>query len=233
MDANIAIPAALIGDPARAAMLQALMDGRALPATALACAAGLTPQAASNHLGRLTDGGLLAVTRQGRHRYYRIADPRVGEALEALSRLAPMPRPLDPPLSPKARRLREARTCYDHLAGRLGVALADAFERQGLFEADGPDRYRLTDIGHARLAALGVDLTGLKPNPRGRLRPCIDWTERRRHLAGPIAARLLARLFDLGWIARGAEGRSAVLTPAGAKGLRDAFGLELEPAAAA
>ncbi|HEX3700607.1 MAG TPA: winged helix-turn-helix domain-containing protein [Phenylobacterium sp.] len=233
MDANIAIPAALIGDPVRAAMLQALMDGRSLPASALACTAGVTPQAASNHLGKLTDGGLLAVTCQGRHRYYRLADPRVAEVLEALSTLTPVPRPLDPPLSPRARRLREARTCYDHLAGRLGVALADAFERQGLFEADGPDRYRLTDAGRARLLGLGVDLAGLEATRRVALRPCIDWTERRRHLAGAIAARLLARLFALGWIARGAEGRAAVLTSAGAKGLRETFGLELEPAAAA
>jgi DNA-binding transcriptional ArsR family regulator len=233
MDANIALPAALIGDPVRAAMLQALMDGRSLPASQLACAAGVSPQAASNHLAKLIDGGLLAVTSQGRHRYYRLAEPRVAEALESLSRLAPALRPLDPPLSPKARRLREARTCYDHLAGRLGVALADAFERQGLFENDGPDRYRLTAAGHQRLAALGVDLEGLDGARRIALRPCIDWTERRRHLAGAIAARLLARLFELGWIERGSEGRAAVLTPAGRRGLKDSFGLEMEPARAA
>ena len=129
--------------------------------------------------------------------------------------------------------MREARTCYDHLAGRLGVALADACERQGLFEADGPERYRLTSQGEARLSGLGVDLSGLDKVRRAPLRPCIDWTERRRHLAGAVAARLLARLFELGWIARGAEGRAAVLTPAGAQGLRETFGLELAPAAAA
>lgn len=233
MEANVATPAALIGDPARAAMLMALLDGRSMPATQLAWAAGVTPQSASNHLGKLTDGGLVAVTQQGRHRYYRLAGPHVAQALEALSGLSPVPKPLDPPLSPKARRLREARTCYDHLAGRLGVALADAFEREGLFEADGPERYRLTAEGRARLTALGVDLTGLKSNPRGPLRPCIDWTERRRHLAGPIAARLLDRLFQLGWIARGAEGRSALLTAAGRAGLKRVFGIELDAAAAA
>jgi len=233
MDANIATPAALIGDPVRAAMLQALLDGRALPATQLAWIAGVSPQSASNHLSKLTEGGLLSATRQGRHRYYRLAAPEVAQALEALARVLPPPRPLDPPLSPKARRLREARTCYDHLAGRLGVALADAFEREGLVEADGPERYRLTEAGRTRLAGIGVDLSGVKPSPRGMLRPCIDWTERRRHLAGPFAARLLARLFELGWIEHGGEGRAAVLTAAGRKGLRDAFGLELEPAAAA
>jgi DNA-binding transcriptional ArsR family regulator len=233
MEANVALPAALIGDPARAAMLLALLDGRALPASQLAWTAGVSPQAASNHLAKLADGGLVAVTQQGRHRYYRLAAPEVAHALEALARLNPVPKPLDPPLSPTARRLREARTCYDHLAGRLGVALADAFEREGLVEADGPERYRLTPAGAARLATLGVDLTGLKPGPRGLARPCLDWTERRRHLAGPLAARLLARLIELGWIERSRESRAARLTATGRDGLRAAFGLELEPAAAA
>lgn len=233
MEANVALPAALIGDPARAAILLALFDGRALPATQLAWAAGVSPQAASNHLARLADGGLVAVTRQGRHRYYRLASAEVAQALEALSRLAPTPKPLAPPLSPKARRLREARTCYDHLAGRLGVALADAFEREGLIAADGPERYRLTAQGEQRLAELGVDLAGLKTGRRGQARPCLDWTERRRHLAGPLAARLLARLFELGWLERGRESRAAVLTPVGRAGLRQAFGVELEAAAAA
>jgi len=233
MHANIATPASLIGDPVRAAMLQALMDGRSLPATALACAAGVTPQGASNHLAKLAAGGLVTVKSQGRHRYYSLADAKVAQVIEALSRLAPLPKPLDPPLSPKARRLREARTCYDHLAGRLGVALADAFEHQGLVVPDGAERYRLTSEGERRLRALGVDLTGLERARRAPLRPCIDWTERRRHLAGAVAARLLERLFELGWIVRGAEGRAAVLTPEGARGLREAFGLELSPAQAA
>jgi DNA-binding transcriptional ArsR family regulator len=233
MDANVASPAALIGDPVRAAMLLALLDGRALPATELAWIAGVTPQAASNHLARLFGGGLVAVARQGRHRYYRLAGPEVAHALEALARVSPVPKPLDPPLSPKARRLREARTCYDHLAGRLGVALADAFERQGLVEADGPERYRLTAAGEARLAALGIDLAGIKAGRRGLARPCLDWTERRRHLAGPLAARLLARLLELGWIEHGRESRAAVVTAAGRQGLKRAFGLDLDAAAAA
>lgn len=233
MDANVALPAALIGDPARAAMLLALFDGRALPATQLAWAAGVSPQSASNHLAKLTDGGLVSVSRQGRHRYYRLTGPEVARALEALTHLAPVPRPLEPPLTPKARKLREARTCYDHLAGRLGVALADAFEAGGLIAEDGPERYRLTPEGEARLAALGVDLTAVTPGRKGLVRPCLDWTERRRHLAGPLAARLLERLFALGWLERGREGRSAILTTAGRVGLREAFGLELEPAAAA
>lgn len=233
MDANIALPAALIGEPARAAMLQALLGERSLPATALAAAAGLSPQAASNHLARLIDGRLLSVVRQGRHRYYRLAGPEVAEAIEALSRLTPLPQPLDPPVSPLARRLREGRTCYDHVAGRLGVALADAFEAGGLIAADGEERYRLTETGRAKLEALGIDLAALTRSARGPLRPCIDWTERRRHLAGPVAAALLRRMVELRWIEREPASRAAHLTAAGREGLRAAFGLELEPAAAA
>ncbi|RAK59171.1 transcriptional regulator [Phenylobacterium hankyongense] len=233
MEANVATPAALIGDPVRAAILLALLDGRALPATALAWLAGVSSPAASNHLAKLSGGGLVAVTQQGRHRYYRLAGPEVAHALEALGALSPTPRALDPTLSPKARRLREARTCYDHLAGRIAVALADAFERDGLVEAEGPDRYALTIAGRDRLLALGVDLDGLKAGRRGLARPCLDWTERRRHLAGPLAARLLQRLLELGWIERAREDRAAIVTPAGRRGLREAFGLELDPAAAA
>ena len=151
MEANIAVPAALIGDPARAAMLQALFDGRAQPATALAWAAGVSAQSASNHLTQLVAGGLLSVTTQGRHRYYRLAGPEVAQVLEALAVLGPPPRALVRPLDARARSLRDARSCYDHIAGRLGVALADAIEHGGLIEADGADRYRLTEAGRAAL----------------------------------------------------------------------------------
>src|ERR1700728_3022951 len=132
MDANIAVPAALIADPARAAILMALMDGRAQPAGVLAYAANLSPQAASNHLAKLLDGGMVAVETAGPHRYYRLARPEVAAALEALRGLPPPIRSLDEPRSPEARRLRAARSCYDHLAGRLGVAIATAMEAQGL-----------------------------------------------------------------------------------------------------
>lgn len=233
MEPNLAIPAALIGEPARAAMLLALLDDRSLPATALAWAAGLSPQAASNHLAKLADGGLVTAVQQGRHRYYRLAGPEVAHAIEALSRLAPLPKPFDPPLTPLARRLREGRTCYDHLAGRLGVALADAFERDGLIAPDGADRYVLTEAGRGRLADLGVDLKRLRPGPRGLARPCLDWTERRRHLAGPLAAALLTRFLELGWIERRAKDRAAYVTEAGRRGLAETFGVELAPRAAA
>jgi DNA-binding transcriptional ArsR family regulator len=227
MEANVATPAALIGDPARAAMLMALMDDRTMPATALAWAAGVSPQSASNHLAKLVEGGLLEVSARGRHRYYRLAGANVAQALEALAVLGPLPRALDLPCSAKARRIREARTCYDHLAGRLGVALADAMEAEGLVERHGEHGLRLTGAGRVRLAEIGVDPKALAG------RACIDWTERRRHIAGRLGRALTARLFALGWVERGREGRSVVVTAAGRTGLRDAFGVALEPARAA
>jgi DNA-binding transcriptional ArsR family regulator len=233
MEANIASPAALIGDPARAAMLQALFDGRAQPATALAWAAGISAQSASNHLGQLVAGGLLKVTTEGRHRYYRLARPEVAQVLEALAVLGPPPRALTRPLDAKARGLREARSCYDHIAGRLGVALADAMEDGGLIEPDGENRYRLTEAGRERLAALGVDLSPHRNARRGQMRPCLDWTERRRHLAGPLAARLMTRLMDLGWLRRTGPTRALMLTPIGRRALTDALGLDLSEASAA
>lgn len=227
MDANIALPAALIGDPVRAAMLMALMDGKALPASALAYAAGASPQAASNHLKRLAEGGLIAARAEGRHRYYRLANSDVAQVVEALSRLAPRPQRLDPPISPKARRLRDARSCYDHLAGRLGVAMADAFEANGWISAVDEDRFALTGAGAGALAALGVDVADVKPRKGRLLRPCLDWTERRRHLAGPLAARLLTRLLELRWLERIPGDRGLRLTIAGQAGLRDRLGIEL------
>ena len=153
--------------------------------------------------------------------------------LEVLAVLGPAPRALMRPLDSKARGLREARSCYDHIAGRLGVALADAMEQGGLIEADGPDRYRLTEAGRERMDALGVDLSQPKTARRPALRPCLDWTERRRHLAGPLAARLMTRLMALGWLRRTGPTRALLLTPAGHRGLSEALGLDLTEASAA
>lgn len=230
MDANLAIPAALIGDPVRARLLQALMDGRAHPAGELARAAGCTAPSASNHLARLRDGGLVLMRQEGRHRYYTLAGRTVAEAVEALQRLAPMPRPLEAPRSRLARQIRDARSCYDHLAGRLGVAVAEALATRGLIVPDPADdrRYTLTAAGEAWFRDFGVDPSP----PAGRrvfARPCLDWTERRPHLAGALGARLLARLFALGWVARVEGGRGLRLTLAGSQGLKRALAVELEP----
>jgi len=237
MDANIAIPAALIADPARAAILMALMDGRAHPASTLAYAANLSPQAASNHLAKLLDGGMVLVEAEGRHRYYRLARPEIATALEALQALAPRIRAIDEPRSPEARRLRAARTCYDHLAGRLGVAIAQAMEARGLLSvpANAPagKLYGLTETGIQWFAEFGVGLPAATSRHRPPARRCLDWTERRHHLAGPLGAALLRRLVEMGWVVRSPGNRAVIVTPIGAEGLRRSLGITWDAAGVA
>lgn len=227
MDANIATPAALIGDPTRAAMLQALQDGRAQPASALAWAAGVTAQAASNHLAKLVDGGLLAVERQGRHRYYRLASADVAHAIEALSVLAAPIRALDMPRSSKARALRDARCCYGHLAGRLGVKVCDALIAHDLLRPTADKLYEVTPEGRVWFEDLGVSVDSLR-STRGVARQCLDWTERRHHLAGPLGVKLLAALTARGWLTLETRGRAVRLTPDGAQALRSLLGVSLD-----
>jgi DNA-binding transcriptional ArsR family regulator len=227
MEANIASPAALIGDPGRAAMLQALMDGRAQPAGALAWAAGLTAQAASNHLARLVDGGLVSVEREGRHRYYRLANAEVAHALEALAVLAAPVRSLEQPRSPQARALRDGRCCYGHLAGRLGIAVTGALVAQGFLCPADDKQYAVSAEGRAWFEALGLDLDAMR-SKRGVARQCLDWTERRHHLAGPLGVTLLSRMVALGWIETVAGSRAARLTTVGREELRERLGVNLE-----
>jgi DNA-binding transcriptional ArsR family regulator len=227
MDANIASPAALIGDPGRAAMLQALMDGRAHPAGALAWAAGLTAQAASNHLAKLVDGGLVSVEREGRHRYFRLANAEVAHALEALAVLAAPVRSLEQPRSPQARALREGRCCYGHLAGRLGIAVTDALVGRDLIAPADDKLYAVTPQGRAWFDDMGLDLEAMR-SKRGAARQCLDWTERRHHLAGPLGVTLLSRMVALGWIETVAGSRAARLTTLGRDELRKRLGVDLE-----
>jgi DNA-binding transcriptional ArsR family regulator len=220
-DADLTVPAGLIADRSRAAMLDALLSGQALAAGELAQLAGIGRPAASEHLQRLLAGGLVEVVVQGRHRYYRLANPTVAEALEALAHLAP-PRPVRTlRQSNTARSLAYARTCYDHLAGTVGVALLDLQLAQGwLCDRDGG--YDVTDTGVRRLDALGVDPDEARRARRIFARPCLDWTERRPHLAGSLAAAITGRLIDLGWLVRrNAAGRALRLTPAGRTALND------------
>ncbi|KRA64687.1 ArsR family transcriptional regulator [Caulobacter sp. Root655] len=227
MEPNIASPAALIGDPGRAAMLQLLMDGRAHPAGALAWAAGLTAQAASNHLARLVDGGLVTVEREGRHRYYRLANAEVAHALEALAVLAAPVRSLEQPRSPKARALRDGRCCYGHLAGRLGIAVADGLVDRGLIVPADDKLYAVTASGRAWFEDLGLDLASLR-SKRGAARQCLDWTERRHHLAGPLGVALLSRMADLAWIDADKASRAVRLTALGRQELLARLGVDLE-----
>ncbi len=222
-DSNrIAATAALLGDPARANMLAALMDGRALTAKELAFAAHVTPQTASGHLAKLSDGGLLAAEKQGRHRYYRLASPLVGQMLEGVMAVTGP----EPPRATTWRggdALRAARTCYDHLAGRLGVALADALTELG-YVTLGTDGGELTEEGRRFLDGFGASPA---PGRRVFCRPCLDWSERRPHLAGRLGAALASRCFELGWIERQRDTRAVVITQAGRQGFRGTFGIAL------
>ncbi|HEV7267514.1 MAG TPA: helix-turn-helix transcriptional regulator [Falsiroseomonas sp.] len=223
--AALAETAALIGDPARAAMLAALLDGRALTAGELAAAAGITPQTASGHLARLAAGGLLAMEKQGRHRYHRLATPGVARLIEGLLDIsATLPRRIA--TGPRDAAMRLARTCYDHLAGRLAVAIADALVARGAIEltADGG---AVTPAGEGFLASLGI---AAAPVRGGRLycRPCLDWSERRPHVAGVLGAALCTRCLELGWVRRRSAGRTLEITPLGWQGFAERFGLAPE-----
>lgn len=225
-DVNIAAVAALIADPTRAAFLDELLDGRALPAGELAHRAGVTASTASTHLARLVEGGLVVVERSGRHRYFRLAGASVARALEALAAVAPLKPVRSLRQSNISAALRSGRTCYDHLAGVLGVQLTQALVDSGsLSVVEG--NFVLTDAGAERLAAFGVDLPAVKRSRRAFAPCCLDWSERRHHLAGALGAALLHRLLELGWIARTESSRAVKLTPAGQNGLKAEFGLTL------
>jgi DNA-binding transcriptional ArsR family regulator len=224
---QVAAAAALIGNPGRAAMLGALMDGRALPATELATAAGLSAAGASEHLSQLLAGGLLAVIREGRHRYYRLANEHVASVLEGLATLGharsgprtTVNRQRDNPL-------RFARTCYDHLAGESGVLIASALQDRMLLVPGEGKCFLVTPAGAQWFAdKLGIEVGALKPARHGVACGCLDWTERRYHLAGPLGASLLRRCFDLGLLRRGKERRAVNVTAAGARFLARELGV--------
>jgi len=220
-DADLAAVAAVVAEPARARILVALGDGRELPASVLAAVAGVSASTASEHLGKLVAAGFLSVDRNGRRRNFRIAGPEIGDVLEALARVAP-PEPIRSLREgTRAQALREARTCYDHLAGKLGTELMDALLERGVVADD-----RVTPTGLRTLASLGVDLDSI-PGRRPPFRSCLDWSEKRPHAAGKLGAALAATLFDLGWIERWDSGRAVRITPAGRTGFAEAFGLTL------
>lgn len=212
----------LMGDPARANMLHALMDGRALTAKELAWIAGVAPQTASGHLAKLMQGGLIDVAVQGRHRYYRLAGPEVAAALEGLMVLANLDGTSRRLPSRVGAELSEARTCYDHFAGRLGIGIHDALMAGGhLAVSEGG--YALTPSGNAIFSALGVDPGASSRSRRAALRPCLDWSERRPHLAGHLAAALACRCFEMDWVRRRKESRAVVLTEEGRAVLENAL----------
>jgi DNA-binding transcriptional ArsR family regulator len=225
-DADVAAAAALIGEPARAALLQALMGERALAGSELAARAGIAPSTASEHLAKLVDGGLVVGDRRGRRRYFRLADPAVAAAIEALAVVAPPKRVRSLREASAGEALRLARTCYDHLAGRLGVELAAALERDGVVMYRGGE-YRLGRRGPERLAELGVDVGELAHGRRVLVRPCLDWSERRRHVAGALGAALAELFFELGWVKRRESNRSVEVTASGQAALRSELDIDL------
>ncbi len=236
---HIAAPAALIGDPARAAILTALADGTARPTGELAAIAGLSRPAASAQLARLIAGSLLAVEQEGRHRYFRLADGRAAAVLEELALLAgpKPPRAAPRPWAPGG--LRAARSCYDHLAGELGVALAAALTAEGALRAGdgtppGGKRLRVTRRGRTRFAqTFGIDTDALTPGRHGIACRCLDGTERRWHLGGPVGGWMLERMRIMGWILREDGSRAIRVTRTGAATLAREFGVRIPAAVAA
>jgi DNA-binding transcriptional ArsR family regulator len=228
---SVAGTASLIADPARAAMLLALVDGRALPAGELAFSAGVTAQTASSHLARLLDGGLISVEKQGRHRYYRLAGAHVARALEQLAEIRPLGPVRRKAPTRSARELRFARCCYDHLAGWLGVAVTEALtEREFLLAA--PDKlFEVTPAGAEWFAGAGVDMRALKVSRRGLARQCLDWTERAHHLAGPLGTAFMGAMCESGWLRRADGSRAIALTPRGQLEMKRRLGLEASPQA--
>lgn len=227
---DIAPVAALLADRARAAMLTVLLDGRPLSAGELARTAGVSPATASSHLGKLLDGGLVTVVKQGRHRYYRLKGAEVASVIETLSLISPRVQVRSLRQSRQAAALGEARTCYDHLAGRVGVALFDAMISRGLLELalgveePEPSVYEVTDKGEESFASIGIDVAAVRASRRRFAGHCLDWTERRPHLNGALGAAVTAGMIELGWFERGASRRSLVLTESGRAGLADVFG---------
>ncbi len=246
-DADLAAVGALLADQARARILLALADGRALPASVLAAEAGVAASTASSHLSKLLDGGLVEVLPQGRHRYYRLAGEQVGELVETLARLAPAQPVRSLREGTRSQAMRAGRTCYDHLAGRLGVSVFAALIERG-WVTGGDGRHHIETARDDRLAAPGHDLA-YTLTPRGcegldglgvalpalagadaqglPLRYCVDWTEQRHHVSGAVGRALAQRLLELEWIKRLPRGRAVKVTDAGRAGLRERLGLAL------
>lgn len=223
---DLASIAALVGDPARANILCALLDGRALTASELAYAARVSPQTTSGHLGKLAEANLVTALRQGRYRYYRLAHPQVARMLESIMNVAALAPPRLRPMSKAVAAMRTARLCYDHCAGLLGVGIADALCHNGHVELD-LDGGLVTGQGEKFLADFGLDVEALRASRRLFCKPCLDWSERRPHLGGALGAGLARRLFDLRWIERQRDTRALTISRAGEKGLREAFGIAL------
>jgi DNA-binding transcriptional ArsR family regulator len=205
---------ALLGDESRARILAMLMDGRAFTATELSTAGGVVPSTASSHLSQLREAGLIEVQKQGRHRYYRISDPEIARILESLMGLAGRKHAADLDVGPREAGLRYARVCYDHLAGEVAVHLYEQLQREGFIGMKDGEPF-VTSRGEEWCMRLGIDLAGLRHNRRRLCRSCLDWSERRMHLAGALGAAILKRLLALRYVRRDPSGRVVHVTREG------------------
>ncbi len=225
MDKDVSAVAALIGDPTRANMLLALMGGLALPARQLAISANVAPQTASAHLSKLVQGKLLSAEVQGRHRYYRLASAEIAAAIEALATVAPRRGTDDRRESEPPNPLQFARTCYSHFAGALAVEINDALQKRGLLVPTQDRQYRITADGRLWFEKLGIDIAEMNSGRSGLARQCLDWTERRYHLAGALGTALLEQLFELKWLARIGKTRAVRVTHKGQEQLSKLLGI--------
>lgn len=226
VEPSIAPLGALIAAPARATILSALFDGRALTASELAYAARITPQTASTHLAKLVEANLLIVERHGRFKYYKIASSDVADALEPLTHISPHKPVPERGKSKKVKQLRNARFCYDHLAGHLGVLVTDAMLDRSFLVAEGRD-YELTEGGHSFCKALGIEPDKIRKQRRVFARQCLDWSERRPHLSGSLGAALSKAYVDHMWIIRAKEGRNVTVTDEGRSAFYQRLGVRL------
>jgi DNA-binding transcriptional ArsR family regulator len=226
MNEDFSAVAALIGDPTRAQMLLALMGGLALPAGELAMCANVAPQTASAHLSKLVQGKLLSAEVQGRHRYYRLASAEVAAVIEALAAVAPRPKTPARREFEQSNPLRFARTCYSHFAGTLAVEINDALQQRRLLAPGRDKKYLVTRDGQLWFEKLGINMAEMKSERSGFARPCLDWTERRHHLAGALGTALLNRFFDLQWLARIGKTRAVRVTHKGQEQLGKLLGIK-------
>lgn len=224
---DLAEVANLIGDNSRATMLLQLLDGRILPASELARRARITAQTASSHLAKLVQGELIVMEPHGRHRYYRLAGPHVAEVLENLIAIAPMIKTRSLRESDQAKAIRYARTCYDHLAGLLGVKLTQGMLDKGILEAQ-DQSFILTSSGHDFFERLGLDMTMVEQSKRPLVRPCLDWSERRYHVAGALGAAIAEHALTKGWVKRVPSTRALSITPEGHAAFYELFSIRME-----
>lgn len=218
-NSNVAIIASLVSEPSRAAILTVLLDGRFHTAGELAYAAGIKPQTASFHLAKMVDANVVHVDKQGRHRYYGIRDQEVAHTMETLLTIAPPLKVKSFKQSTEDKALRYARTCYDHIAGNVGVQLADSLKNLGILS----EEFIVTEKGIQFFQSFHVDLHQIKKKRRSFCHKCLDWSERRHHIGGALGNALLERLLELNWVERMPKTRAIKITPKGKQGFKETF----------